>query len=103
MSEFSLNKYTLTIAAGTVTAQAVGSGMLDWRYGGTQNRRVVITGANAADSFQLEGTLDGTNWFAAAAAQTGATSYVISLSGPYYALRITKTGANGAATVTAIV
>lgn len=97
-----LHNYTVEIAAGTVTAQSLG-GELDWRRDGYQLRRVVITGANAADSFLIEGTLDGTNWFTANAALTGSTAYAVALSGPFFRLRITKTGTNGAATVSAIV
>lgn len=96
------NNYTFTIAAGTVTSQLIG-GELDWKFDGTQNRRVIIVSATAGDSFLIEGTLDGTNWAAAAAAQTGATSYNVSLTGPYFQLRITKTGTAGSAIVTAIV
>lgn len=103
MTTSRLRNDTLTIAAGTETAQSLG-GELDWHYdGGLQTRRVVIDG-NASDSFLIEGTLNGTNWFAAAAAQTGGTGdYVVTLTGPYLRLRITKTGTNGAATVTYMV
>lgn len=103
MSTSRLRNGSISIAAGTVSAQAIG-GELDWHYdGGLQTRRVVITSANAADSFLIEGTLDGSVWFSAAAAQTGATAYVVTLTGPYFKLRITKTGANGSATVTYMV
>lgn len=97
-----LNNYTITIASGTVTPVLIG-GELDWRNDGTQNRTVAISGANATDSFLIEFTLDGTNWVANAAALTGAVFFVARLTGPYKQLRITKTGTNGAATVTAIV
>ena len=100
---YSVHKYTESIAAATVTAVALG-GELDWRFTGQQNRRVVVTLASGADSMLLEGTLDGTKWFALAHAFTGATTpFVTALSGPYYKIRVTKTGTNGAATVTAIV
>ena len=101
---YTLNKVTLTIAAATTTAVNVGGGHLDWRSDGTQNRRVVVVLANGADSVLLEGTLDGTTWFALVHAFTGATTpFVTALSGPYYQIRVTKTGTNGAATVSAIV
>lgn len=97
-----LHNYTATIAAGTVTAQTLG-GELDWKRDGQQNRKVAINSANAGDSFLIEGTLDGTNWFSANAALTGATNYYVQLVGPFFKLRITKTGTNGSAVVTAIV
>ena len=101
---YSLNKSTQTIAAATTTAVYVGGGQLDWRFSGQQNRRVVVVLANGADSVLLEGTLDGTTWFALASAFTGATTpFVTALSGPYYQIRVTKTGTNGAATISAIV
>lgn len=98
-----LNNGSFTILAANVAANSIG-GELDWIYdGGLQTRRVVITSAAAADSLLIEGTLDGTVWFSAAAAQTGATSYVVTLTGPYLRLRITKTGTNGSAVVTYMV
>jgi hypothetical protein len=97
-----LSYVTFTIAAGTETANNLG-GALAWKFDGNQARRVVITSAHASDSFLIEGTLDGSTWFNAAAAQTGATSYVVSLTGPYNRLRITKTGTNASAVVQAIV
>jgi len=69
-----------------------------------QNRRIVTTLANGSDSVLIEGTLDGTNWFTIGTAHTGATTpFIDNLSGPYYQLRATKTGTNGAATIVAIV
>lgn len=97
-----LHTYTVSIAAGTETAQALG-GELDWKRAGNQNRKVVVSGANALDSFLIQGTLDGTTWFTANAALTGSTAYAVSLVGPFFKLRITKTGTNGSATVNAIV
>lgn len=97
-----LNSYMITIASGTVTPVLIG-GELDWRNDGNQNRTLAISGANAGDSFLIEFTLDKTNWVALQAASTAATFYVVHLTGPYAQLRITKTGTNGAATVTAIV
>ena len=77
---------------------------VDRLYRGQQSRRVVVSLANGADSMLLEGTLDGTTWFALAHAFTGATTpFVTALSGPYYQIRVTKTGTNGAATVSAII
>lgn len=104
MSSLSLRSYTITIPAGTTTAVPVGATDLDYRFDGTQNRRVTIRLANAADSVLLEGSLDGTSWFTAATAVTGNTNVnAIALSGPYMRLRATKTGTAGAATITAIV
>lgn len=98
-----LHTYTETIAAATVSAVTIG-GELDWARDGLQSRRVTVTLANGADSVLLEGTLDGTNWFSLAAAMTGATTpFVTALTGPYFKIRVTKTGTNGAATVTAII
>lgn len=97
-----LHNYTVSVAAATETAQALG-GELDWKFDGQQNRKVAINGATAGDSFLIEGTLDGTNWFSANAALTGATNYYVQLVGPFFKLRITKTGTAGGATVTAIV
>lgn len=94
---------TISLASGTVTAQNLG-GQLDWVWDGLkQGRRVVITSANAADSFLIEGTLEGTVWVAANAALTGSTAYVVTLTGPWFRLRITKTGTNGSATITYMV
>lgn len=98
-----LTSQTITIAAATVTATNI-SGALDYRSDGTQNRRVTIQLANGADSVLLEGSLDGTSWYTANAAITGNTNVnVIALTGPVLRLRATKTGTNGAATITAIV
>lgn len=103
MTTSRLRNGSISIASGDQTAQAIG-GELDWHYdGGLQTRRVVITSATAGDSFLIEGTLDGTVWFSAAAAQTGSTAYVVTLTGPYFKLRITKTGTAGSATVTYMV
>lgn len=104
MSSLSLRSYTIAIAAATVTATAIGPGDLDYRFDGTQNRRLTVTLGNAGDSVLIEGTLDGTTWFTAAAAITGNTTVnLVSLSGPYMRLRATKTGTAGIATITAIV
>lgn len=101
--EYVLHPYTIVIAAGTITAVPIG-GELDWRRADTQSRRLTVQLANASDSVLVEATLDGTTWFGVANAITGATTVsVISLTGPYKALRATKTGTNGAATITAIV
>jgi hypothetical protein len=97
-----LHTHTVAVAAGTETAQALG-GELDWKRSGNQNRKVAISSATAGDSFLIEGTLDGTSWFSANAALTGATNYYVALVGPFFKLRITKTGTAGSATVTAIV
>ncbi|MFZ5784018.1 MAG: hypothetical protein ACOY4R_27790 [Pseudomonadota bacterium] len=100
----SLRSYTITIAAGTTTAVAIGAGDLDYRFDGTQYRRVSVQLANASDSVLVEGSLDGTTWFSVNAAITGNTNVnAIALTGPYKQLRATKTGTNGAATITAIV
>lgn len=102
-SNITLSPFAASILAATVTAVRVG-GNLDYRYDGTQNRRVVVTLASAADSVLLEGSLDLVNWFTVVAAFTGATTpFITALSGPYQGLRVTKTGTNGAATVQAIV
>jgi hypothetical protein len=99
MTTSRLRNGTIALAAATVTAQSLG-GELDWHYdGGLQTRRVVITSATAGDSFLIEGTLNGTDWFTANTALTGSTSYVVTLTGPYFALRITKTGTAGSATI----
>jgi len=104
MSSYSVRSYTITIPAATVTATVIGAGNLDYRFNGTQNRKLTVQLANGADSVLVEGTLDGTSWFTANAAITGNTNVnLISLSGPYLRLRATKTGTNGAATITAIV
>lgn len=104
MSSYSVRSYTITIAAATETATAIGPGDLDYRFDGTQNRKLTVTLANAADSVLIQGTLDGNTWFTANAAITGNTNVnLISLTGPYMRLRATKTGTNGAATITAIV
>ena len=104
MSSLSLRSYTISIAAATVTAVAIGVGDLDYRFDGTQYRRLTVQLVNGADSVLVEGSLDGTTWFSVNAAITGNTNVnVIALTGPYMRLRATKTGTNGAATVTAIV
>ena len=98
-----LNSYTVSIPAGTVTPQSIG-GMLDWQYDDNQNRRLTVQLAAGADSVLVEGTLDGTNWWALAAAVTGNTNAnPIAVTGPIKQIRATKTGTAGAATVTAIV
>lgn len=74
---------------------------LDYRHDGTQNRRLRTT-QNAGDTISIEATLDGTNWFSIAS-HTGGTAFTDSLSGPYVALRVVKTGAAGAALVTGII
>lgn len=103
MADCYRHKYSIAIASGTVTAQALG-GELDWKNCGVQYRTVAISGATAGDSFLLEVSLDnGTTWVSAQAASTGGTNYVISIPYPVTAMRITKTGTAGAATVTALV
>lgn len=98
-----LTTQTVSIAAATVTAVNIG-GALDYRSDGTQNRRVTVQLANGTDSVLVEATLDGTTWFSANAAITGNTTVnAITISGPILRLRATKTGANGIATITAIV
>ncbi len=102
MSSFTLRQWAPTIAAATVTA--VTTPVLDWRFDGTQYRRIVTVLANGSDSVLIEGTLDGTHWFTIGTAHTGATTpFVDALTGPYYQLRATKTGTNGAATVIGLV
>lgn len=98
---FSLRLVTLSMSASTVTA--VTSPVLDWRFNGTQNRRLVTTLANAADSVLIEGSLDGTNWFTINTRTGATTPFVDALVGPYYQIRATKTGTNGAATVVGLI
>jgi len=98
-----LNYYTLAIAAGTTTPQVIG-GEMDWKYEANQVRRWTVQLANGADSLLLEATLDGTNWFSVNAAITGTTAIQSgTITGPIRQFRATKTGTNGAATVTAMI
>jgi hypothetical protein len=98
-----LHQVTVSIAAANVSANVIG-GELDWRRDGVQTRRIVTTLANGADSVLIEGTLDGSTWFTINTAHTGATTpFVDTVTGPYFKLRATKTGTNGAATVVAMV
>lgn len=98
----SLRQYTLSIPAGTVSAQFV-TGELDWRFDGNQTRRFVVTLVNGSDSVLLEATLDEVNWFPLANAYTGNTTpNVLVTVGPFVRVRATKTGTNAAATVVAI-
>lgn len=102
-SPYRVRAYSLLIAAGTVTPQPLG-GELDWMNDGTQNRSVAISGATAGDSFTVEVTLDnGATWVTYQAASTGATNYFIKVDHPIKGLRVTKTGAAGSATVTALI
>ncbi len=82
---------------------------LDYRFDPDQNRTFTIV-ANSADSINIEVTnvdvlKEGTSGITAVTADTftGSTSYVATLNGPFAAVRITKNGANGAATVIGVV
>lgn len=83
-------------AAGTGTAYP-----LDYRFPTTPTRAVQIT-MNAADTIALQGTIDGTHWFQIAS-HTGGTSFVDTLSIPYFAIRVVKTGTAGTALVVGII
>jgi hypothetical protein len=98
---FALRQVNLSMLAADVAAHV--SGELDFRSDGTQNRRIVTTLTSAADSVLIEGTLDGTNWFTIATHTGATTPFIDNLTGPYFQIRATKTGTNGAATVVAII
>src|SRR5215510_11706205 len=97
---FGLNYYTVNIAAGVVTPQAIG-GDLDWNYEPNQVRRYTAQLAAAGDTILMEATLDGQNWWPLAAAYTGATTpFNGTVVGPVRRIRATKSGTAGAAVVT---
>jgi hypothetical protein len=83
-------------AAGTL-----GPFPLDYRFPTTPTR-VIQTAMNGADTILIEGTIDGTNWVTIAS-HTAGTSFVDTLSIPYYQIRVTKTGTAGNARVTGII
>lgn len=83
-------------AAGTSNAYP-----LDYRYPTTPTRSIQTT-MNAGDTVAIQGTIDGTNWFQIAS-HTGGTSFVDTLSIPYYAIRVVKTGTAGNALVVGII
>lgn len=100
----SYRSYALSIVAADETAHQLG-GLLDYRFGDAQTRRVVTTLANGADSVLVEVSMasDLSTW-APYATHTGATTpFVDVISGPICGVRVTKTGANGAATIAAII
>lgn len=104
MTNFLLRQYSTLIASGTVTPVQIGGTPLECQFDGTQNRSLAISGANAADSFLVEVSLDnGTTWVSYQAASTGATNYFVKIDHPVAAVRVTKTGVGGSATVTAII
>jgi hypothetical protein len=104
MTNIILRQYSVLIATGTVTPTQIGGTPLECQFDGTQNRSLAVSGATAADSFLVEVSLDnGTTWVTYQAASTGATNYFIKIDHPVSAVRITKTGVGGSATVTAII
>lgn len=100
----SYRSYEVDILAADETANQIG-GVLDYRFGDAQSRRVVTTLANGADSMLIEVAMEPTlTTWAPYATHTGATTpYVDVITGPICGVRATKTGTNGAATVSAIV
>lgn len=85
-------------AAGPSTVEAC-----DYRFGDFQNRNIFVTVMNAADTIAVQTSPDGGTTWLNIAALTGATSGVMTISGPYALLRIAKSGATGPATVYGIV
>lgn len=100
----SYRSYSVSLLAADVAVHQLG-GLLDYRFGDAQTRRVVTTLANGADSMLIEVAMEPTlTTWAPYATHTGATTpYVDVISGPVCGVRATKTGTNGAATVSAIV
>src|SRR3954469_19019474 len=63
----------------------------------TITRFVQVISMNASDSIQVQGSVDGTNWASIGVALTAAGQTSFTVPWPY--VRVTKTGANGAAVV----
>lgn len=83
---------------------------LDYRFDSEQNRSFIVQAASTADRINIEVTnndilKNGTSnvTFATAESFIGANRYVATLNGPFAAVRITKIGAAGTATVIGIV
>lgn len=74
---------------------------LDWQNAEVQ-QRTVVTVLAAADTLDIEGTVDGTNW-AKIATHNAAGTFIDTINGPWQQLRAVKTGALGQATVTGLV
>jgi len=70
---------------------------LDGRYYQTVSFTVHVVAVNAADSLQLQGSIDGSNWFNIGSAIT--TAQGVNITTPARAYRIVKTGTAGVATV----
>jgi len=98
-----LSKVTLFNATAAATGTAF---QCDWQNDGQQNRSIITTLANGADSVDIQTSFDGgTTWVSVLTApHTGATTpFLDRLAGPYDQLRVVKTGSAGNALVLGLI
>lgn len=96
----SLRKVTLLDQSAAGTGKEVA---LDYRFGEDGTQRTVVTTMNAADTVAVQGTVDGGTTWVELFSNTGGTSFINIIVGPWERLRAVKTGAAGAALVCGIV
>lgn len=97
-----LRAVTLVNVAAAGTYPSTAGYPLDYRQElSSQGRTVHVAAVNAADTVQVQTSIDGTNWANQGTAL--AAPAVVSISGPWAFLRVVKTGATGVATVLGLI
>ena len=97
-------KYSKVVLFNQAAAGTGNAVQLDWQNDGTQNR-TLMTVLAAADTIDIQGSIDGgVTWSSVlAATHTTAGTFTDHISGPYEQLRVVKTGALGNALVQGII